>query len=104
MTSNRPSIENFLLECPFCVEEVPISQIEAFILCEHICCFDCMKQYYRRAIDDVQDASSIDLLACFVERHSISKEAQNFFYIWLQSKVRFRLLIQLKIIMKFYLD
>lgn len=79
--------ENFFTDCPICYESFPLNRMESPFLCEHTCCSQCMKDYYRTAINDVRDASSISALTCYMERHPITDDTHHLFFIWLQTKV-----------------
>jgi len=80
-------IDTFLVDCEVCYETYPRSRLESLFLCQHICCSDCMKEYYRTAINNVQDASSIGALTCYQERHPITEDTHHLFFTWLQTQV-----------------
>jgi len=81
-------VDTFLVDCPLCYETYPRSRLETPFLCQHSCCSDCMKDYYRTAINNVQDASSIGALTCYQERHPITDdETHHLFFNWLQKQV-----------------
>jgi len=81
-------VDTFLVDCPLCYETYPRSRLESLFLCQHSCCSDCMKDYYRTAINNVQVASSIGALTCYQERHPITNdETHHLFFNWLQTQV-----------------
>ena len=80
--------ETFFVDCPICFETYSKNRMESLFLCQHSCCSDCMKDYYRTAINNVQVASSIGALTCYQERHPITNdETHHLFFNWLQTQV-----------------
>jgi hypothetical protein len=74
-------------ECPICVGSFPRSKMESMLLCNHMCCLDCLKNYYRTNIDKIQDIHSINILTCFMEPHAITDETHHIFFTYLEAKV-----------------
>jgi hypothetical protein len=73
--------------CPICLGIFPLGQMENMFLCDHMCCLDCLKGYYRSNIDKIQDHQSINLLTCFHEPHEITNETHHTFFTYLEAKV-----------------
>jgi hypothetical protein len=74
-------------QCPICLNCFPRSQMESMLLCDHMCCLDCLKNYYRANIDRIQDVQSVNILTCFMEQHEITNETHLNFFACLQAKV-----------------
>jgi hypothetical protein len=78
--------------CPICTGKFPRSQMETMFLCDHMCCLECLKNYYRSKIRVIEDARSLNQLTCFQEAHVISIETKLDFFQYLGSKVSRRVL------------
>ena len=74
-------------ECPICLGSFPRSKMESMLLCNHMCCLPCLKDYYRNNIDKIQDIHSINILTCFMEPHAITNETHHNFFTYLEAKV-----------------
>ena len=61
-------------ECPICADYYPCSRMEKMFLCEHTCCLDCAKRYYRDTIKEIKDSQSLKQLTCFDEPVELTDE------------------------------
>lgn len=75
------------LDCPVCAMPFPRSRMEEMFLCRHICCVNCIKEYYRNAIATIQDSGSLKKLTCFTEEIEITDEVKMNFFNFLGTKV-----------------
>lgn len=75
------------IECPMCAMPFPRSRMEEMFLCRHICCVDCIKQYYRHTIAKIQDSGSLKKLTCFMEEIDINDDVKLNFFNYLGTKV-----------------
>jgi len=73
--------------CPICLNSFPRNKMESMFLCDHMCCLDCAKDYYRTNIDKIQDSQSLNILTCFMEPHEITSETNLNFFVYLEAKV-----------------
>lgn len=73
--------------CPICGGSFPRSQMETMYLCSHMCCLECLKNYYRNNICRITDARSLNQLTCFQEAHDITTDTKLDFFQYLGSKV-----------------
>lgn len=84
----RERVKNILsLVCPICAVYFPRSQMETMYLCDHMCCLDCIKTYYRNNINKIGDCQSLNRLTCFHVAHPITEEGKMDFFIYLGAKV-----------------
>ena len=79
--------QSLSLTCPMCLNNFPRNQIESMFLCEHICCTDCLQDYYRHTIPTLEGRDSLKALTCFQERHDIPEEVSMNFLPHLEVKV-----------------
>lgn len=99
-TSNTHVTDNFRvfalntlsIQCVACLSHFPRSQMESMLLCSHLCCLECTKDYYRVAINEIQDQKSLSRLTCIQEEHEIKDDQSMTFFILLEAKVFFKLL------------
>lgn len=86
----RDNVFKYLsVECPMCGGTFPRSHIEKMFLCEHICCLDCTKIYYRMVVKEIRDADSLKRLTCCSEAHDIPDDVKMHFFPYLGTKVHF---------------
>jgi hypothetical protein len=83
------AIKTLSMECPICMESFPRSRMEIMFLCNHTCCLNCAKDYYRRTIKEIRDSAALKKLTCFQEEHEISEEIRLNFFQYIGSKVSF---------------
>lgn len=76
------------LECPICACLFPRSCMEVMYLCNHMCCSECIKTYYRTTITTIESSDCLKRLACFDEPHEISEDVKLNFFQHLGTKVR----------------
>jgi hypothetical protein len=80
--------KNFLsIQCPMCFTFFPRNQMETMFLCDHQCCLECLKGYYRANINNIQDTKSLSILTCFSTRHDITAENDMNFFTYIEAKV-----------------
>ena len=84
------AMNTLALECPICAVYFPRSQMETMYLCDHKCCLECTKNYYRNNINKIGDSQSLNRLTCFQEAHPITEETKMDFFIYLGAKVCYR--------------
>lgn len=75
------------IECPMCFGSYPRSRMESMFLCNHSCCVDCAKNYYRGAVKDIGDSTSLNKLTCFCEHLPITDDVRWNFFQFLGAKV-----------------
>ena len=84
----RKNVTDLLaMQCPICYASFPRTQMEPMFLCDHMCCAECTKNFYRTTIDEIQDTQSLNRLTCFHTPHEITDDQHMFFFIWLEAKV-----------------
>ena len=81
------ALKSLSIECPVCCESFPRGRMETMYLCDHVCCLDCIKRYYRGAIKEIGDPQSLSKLTCFLEPVPISDNVKLNFFQYLGSKV-----------------
>ncbi|CAF2399361.1 unnamed protein product [Rotaria sp. Silwood2] len=81
------AINSLSMACPICLISFPRSQMETMFLCDHICCLECLKIYYRNTINTIQDSKSLNKLTCFLEQHQITIDTKMNFFIYLEAKL-----------------
>ncbi|CAF1348064.1 unnamed protein product [Rotaria magnacalcarata] len=74
------------IQCPLCLESFPRGRMETMYLCDHVCCLDCIKQYYRGAIKEIGEPQSLSKLTCFQELVPISDDVKLNFFQYIGSK------------------
>ena len=75
-------------ECEVCGNSYPRCQMESMFLCNHSCCINCVKDYYRVAIQNARSPEALNALTCY-EKHDLPVDIDtrmNFFQ-YLGSKV-----------------
>jgi len=75
------------MQCPICLGSFPRNQMESMFLCDHQCCLDCLKNYYRTNINSIQDNRSLSILTCFSTRHEITADRFMNFFTYIEAKV-----------------
>jgi len=58
-------------------------------LCDHTCCLDCIKIYYRSTVKEIGDPKALKRLTCFIEQHDILDEVKLNFFQYLGAKVSY---------------
>jgi hypothetical protein len=82
-------IKSLSADCPICGDSYPRSHMEKMFLCDHTCCLNCVKRYYRGTVKEIRDLKSLKKLTCFMEEHEISDEVKLNFFQWLETKVSY---------------
>lgn len=80
------------VECPICAEQYPRSRMENMYLCDHVCCLDCTKGYYRTVIKEIGNSEALAKLACFEQHVPIAEDVKLGFFQYIGSKVRQQIL------------
>lgn len=74
-------------DCAICGSSYPNSYMQEMFLCSHLCCLDCVKQYYRSVVSQISDVKSLNRLTCFQESHPITEDVRLNFFNYLGTKV-----------------
>ncbi|CAF3298632.1 unnamed protein product [Rotaria socialis] len=80
------AFKSLSIQCPMCFESYPRGRMETMYLCDHVCCLDCIKQYYRGAIKEIREPQSLLKLTCFQELKPISDDVKLNFFQYIGSK------------------
>lgn len=82
-------VRSLSMECLACSGSYPRSHMERMFLCDHTCCLDCIKIYYRTTIAEIRDPESLKKLTCCMEPHEISDDVKLNFFQYLGTKVNY---------------
>jgi len=82
-------VKSLSMECPICTSSFPRSHMEKMFLCDHTCCLDCIKIYYRSTVKEIGDPKALKRLTCFIEQHDILDEVKLNFFQYLGAKVSY---------------
>ena len=83
----KNAINLLSINCPICNNYFPLTKIETMFLCNHKCCLNCLKAYYRVNVKQIQDSQSLHGLTCFQAVHKIEDDMSMNFFTWLNRKV-----------------
>lgn len=78
------------VSCPICGGNFPRAQMETMFFCNHSCCRDCTKNYYRAILPNIGNVTALGRLTCFQEEHQLTDDQSSIFFAWITSKVRSR--------------
>jgi hypothetical protein len=81
------AMNSLSIMCPICTFYFPRTQMETMLLCQHECCKECIKNYYRNTINEIGNSQSLNKLPCFMEKIQITEDNKMNFFICLESKV-----------------
>lgn len=75
------------MDCVICGGSYPRRCMEKMFLCDHTCCIECIKGYYRVTVAEIRDPSSLQRLTCCMEPVPILEDVKLEFFQYLGTKV-----------------